>query len=235
MRQAPTLALYFGSELGPSTLALYDANMGRMPDAESNKPKSSGPRPRAQSGARPGGATTSAKASAPTKAPAKAPAKAAPAAKPAAPAPAKTPAPASAGDDNPLHKKLRLRPGDAGLVIAPPEDDDNPLLPLPKGFAVLAGLGDLAKRQGQFDYLHVFARDRVELVEAFGLLHKKLRPGGSLWISWLKVSGKHGGGQAIDLNENVIRRLALTHGLVDIKVAALDRDWSALLLVHRKH
>jgi hypothetical protein len=38
-----------------------------------------------------------------------------------------------------------------------------------------------------------------------------------------------------DLNENIIRRLALTHGLVDVKVAALDRDWSALRLVHRKH
>jgi hypothetical protein len=138
-------------------------------------------------------------------------------------------------EDNPLHKKLRLRSGDTGLVIAPPEGDDNPLLPLPEGFTVLAGLSDLASHDGPFDYLHVFARDKVELAETFGQLRDKLRPGGSLWISWIKVSGKHGGGQAIDLNENVIRRLAVTHGLVDIKVAALDRDWSALLLVHRKH
>ncbi len=136
--------------------------------------------------------------------------------------------------DNPLHKKLRLRPGDSGLVIAPPKDDDNPLLPLPEGFAVLTGLSELASHEGQFDYLHVFARDKAELAETFGQLRDKLRPGGSLWISWIKVSGKHGGGQAIDLNENVVRRLGLTHGLVDLKVAALDRDWSALQLVHRK-
>jgi hypothetical protein len=38
-----------------------------------------------------------------------------------------------------------------------------------------------------------------------------------------------------DLNENVVRRLALTHALVDVKVATLDRDWSALRLVRRKH
>lgn len=137
--------------------------------------------------------------------------------------------------DNPLHKKLRLRAGDSGLVIAPPAGDDNPLLPLPEGFSVLTGLDELAAQEGQFDYLHVFARDKAELAEAFTGLRDKLRAGGSLWISWIKVAGKHGGGQAIDLNENVVRRLGLTHGLVDVKVAALDRDWSALLLVHRKH
>lgn len=138
-------------------------------------------------------------------------------------------------EDNPLHKRLRLRAGDSGLVIAPPQDDDNPLLPLPEGFKVLASLSELDSTEDQFDYLHVFSRDRAELAEAFSRLRDRLHPGGSLWISWLKVSGKHGGGQAIDLNENVIRRLALTHGLVDVKIAALDRDWSALLLVHRKH
>jgi hypothetical protein len=138
-------------------------------------------------------------------------------------------------EENPLHKKLRLRSADLGLVIAPPQDNDNPLLPLPNGFTVLAGLGEVAAQEGQFDYLHVFARDKAELAESFGQLRDKLRPGGSLWVSWLKVSGKHGGGHAIDLNENVIRRLALTHGLVDVKVAALDRDWSALLLMHRRH
>jgi hypothetical protein len=136
--------------------------------------------------------------------------------------------------ENPLHKKLRLRSGDTGLIISPPQGDDNPLLPLPEGFTVLESLADLASSEGQFEYLHVFARDKAGLADAFGQLRDKLSPGGNLWVSWVKVAGKRGGGQAIDLNDNVIRRLALTHGLVDVKVAALDRDWSALLLVHRK-
>lgn len=93
---------------------------------------------------------------------------------------------------------------------------------------------ELASREGQFDYLQIFARDKTALADSFGPLRDKLRPGGSLWVSWMKLSSKRGASQSIDLNENVIRRLALTHGLVDIKVAALDRDWSALLLVHRK-
>jgi hypothetical protein len=140
----------------------------------------------------------------------------------------------AAAEENPLHKKFGLRPGLVGLVVAPPPDDDNPLLPLPAGFVVLTGLDDLASAEGPFAYLHVFARDRGDLAAAFGLLRDKLAPGGSLWISWMKQADSRGTAMMGDLNENVIRRLALTHGLVDVKVAALDRAWSALRLVHRK-
>jgi hypothetical protein len=149
---------------------------------------------------------------------------------------ATTNAPAGLDQENPLHRKLRLRPDDAGVVIAPPEDDDNPLLPIPKSFLVLTRAVDLASHEGPFEYIHVFARNRADLVETFPLLCDKLGPGGSLWVSWMKQPSKRGGGSAQpgDLNENVIRRIGLTHGLVDVKVAALDRDWSALRLVHRK-
>lgn len=160
------------------------------------------------------------------------------AAEEATPALAPEPGPvgaSSVGDENPLHKKLRLRPEDRGVVIAPPQETDDPLLPLPESFLVLPQAGDLAAHEGLFDYIHVFARDRADLIESFNLLRDKLAPGGSLWISWLKQSSTHrSGGQFGDLNENVIRRLGLTHALVDVKVAALDRDWSALRLVHRK-
>ena len=122
------------------------------------------------------------------------------------------------------------------MVIAPPEDDDNPLLPLPEGVSVLAGLDELGSLAGPLDYIHVFARDRAALAAAFSLLREKLAHGGSLWISWMRLSSdRRGGGMAGDLNENVIRRLALVNSLIDVKVATLDRDWSALKLVHRKH
>ena len=142
------------------------------------------------------------------------------------------PATAAQAADNPLHKKLGLRPGVAGVLVAPPEDSDNPLLPLPDGFVTVAGIDALAPLAGPFDYMQVFARDRAELASAFGLLRDKLAPNGSLWVSWMKQAGR---GMTGDLNENVIRRLALTHGMVDVKIAALDRDWAALRLIHRKH
>jgi hypothetical protein len=137
---------------------------------------------------------------------------------------------------NPLHKKLGLRPGLAAAVIAAPEGDSNPLAPLPEGTASYASVEDFADTAGQLEYIHVFARNRTELTRHFAALREHLSPAGSLWVSWIKQSsGRRGGGLPGDLNENVIRRMALSGGLVDVKVAALDHEWAALRLVHRKH
>jgi hypothetical protein len=141
-----------------------------------------------------------------------------------------------AQNENPLHRKLGIRPGMTGVVIAPPADDDNPLLPLPDGFRILDDVEALMSVENQVDYLHFFARNRGELARVVVGLRDKLAPGGSLWVSWIKQSSsRRNQGLPGDLNENVIRRLALTSGLVDVKVASLDNDWSALKLVHRKH
>lgn len=139
-------------------------------------------------------------------------------------------------EQNPLHKKLALRAGASVAVIAPPDGDDNPLLPLPEGTFVVEIPDELPETTGQFDYIHFFARNRAELSRHFTALRDRLAPGGSLWVSWIKQSSaRRGGGLPGDLNENVIRRLALTGGLVDVKVVSLDSEWAALRLVHRKH
>lgn len=41
-------------------------------------------------------------------------------------------------------------------------------------------------------------------------------------------------GHASDITDNVVRDAILPLGLVDVKVAALDDDWSALKFVWRK-
>jgi hypothetical protein len=95
---------------------------------------------------------------------------------------------------------------------------------------------ELAAVEGTFDYLHLFARSRADLVKDFPVLRDKLAAGGSLWISWIKQSSARGGGGLPgDLNENTVRRLALAGGLVDVKVASLDAEWSGLKLVWRRH
>jgi hypothetical protein len=48
-----------------------------------------------------------------------------------------------------------------------------------------------------------------------------------IWISWPKKSSKVN----TDITEDLIRKLALENGLVDIKVCAIDETWSALKLV----
>lgn len=138
--------------------------------------------------------------------------------------------------EHPLHKKLGMRPGTTGFIIAPPDEDSDPLLPLPDGYTVLADADGLATLEQPADHIHYFARNRADLARVFAQLRDGLSPTGTLWISWIKQSsGRRGGGLPGDLNENTIRRIALTSGMVDIKVASLDHDWAALKLVRRKH
>ena len=57
----------------------------------------------------------------------------------------------------------------------------------------------------------------------------KLAAGGMLWASWPKKAAK----LPTDLDENVVRRIGLDQGLVDVKVAAVDEVWSGLKFVYR--
>lgn len=56
-----------------------------------------------------------------------------------------------------------------------------------------------------------------------------LVPGGMLWVCWIKQTSSRNTG----LNENIVRRLGLAAGLVDVKVAAVTDDWSSLKFVYR--
>jgi hypothetical protein len=50
-----------------------------------------------------------------------------------------------------------------------------------------------------------------------------------LWVSWPKRSAK----VPTDLDENIIREIGLSRGLVDVKVAAISAIWSGLKFVYR--
>jgi len=67
------------------------------------------------------------------------------------------------------------------------------------------------------------------LERRFAELARALAPAGMLWISWPKKAS----GVATDLTEDVIRAIGLAHGLVDVKVAAVDEVWSGLKFVRR--
>jgi hypothetical protein len=53
---------------------------------------------------------------------------------------------------------------------------------------------------------------------------------GGLWIAWPRKAAGH----VSDVDENAIREAALARKLVDVKVAAIDEDWSGLKLVWRR-
>ena len=61
-------------------------------------------------------------------------------------------------------------------------------------------------------------------------LKAAIRKDGMVWISWYKKAAK----MPTDITEDVVRDVALAGGLVDVKVAAIDAQWSGLKLVYRK-
>ena len=122
-----------------------------------------------------------------------------------------------------LAEKLGFKPGHRILILHAPDSYRRILGKLPEGARVLAG------RAGRIDLIHLFSRSRADLEREFGKAKRRLKPDGMLWVSWPKLSSS----QAGDLTENVVRDIGLAHGLVDVKVAAIDQDWSGLKFVYR--
>jgi hypothetical protein len=53
---------------------------------------------------------------------------------------------------------------------------------------------------------------------------------GMVWVAWPRKAAGH----ESDLSDEVVRAALLSHGLVDVKVAMLDEDWSGLKFVWRR-
>lgn len=77
------------------------------------------------------------------------------------------------------------------------------------------------------DLIHFFTKREAELRKEIINLKNEIAPNGIIWISWPKKAS----GVETDMNENIVRELALKNGLVDIKVCAVDEVWSGLKLV----
>jgi hypothetical protein len=121
-----------------------------------------------------------------------------------------------------LARKLGLKPGDR-LVLAH----------APAGWGVPdppAGVEVVTEVEAA-EVVLAFFRTRAALgAEAPGLAGR-LRRGSMLWVAWPRRAGGH----VSDIAENDLRDVLLPTGLVDVKVAALDGDWSGLKFVWRKN
>lgn len=82
-------------------------------------------------------------------------------------------------------------------------------------------------RSGAVDVAVLAVRTRRELERALAPSSARIEPEGALWVVWPKKSSPLAG----DLTEDGIRAAAITAGLVDVKVCAIDADWSGLKLV----
>ena len=80
------------------------------------------------------------------------------------------------------------------------------------------------------DVVIAFFNDTASLKKRITLLSDEIAVDGALWIAWPRKAAGH----VSDLSDNVVRTTLLPLGLVDVKVAAVDHDWSALKFVWRK-
>ena len=120
----------------------------------------------------------------------------------------------------PQAAKLGLKPGHR--VDLQNRPDGWSLTDPPDG---LAGPGP----GGTADVILAFFSRAEEIGGQIGELARRIYPAGALWVAWPRRAAGH----RSDITDSVIRSCALPIGLVDVKVAAIDDDWSGLRLVWR--
>jgi hypothetical protein len=79
------------------------------------------------------------------------------------------------------------------------------------------------------DVIIAFFTEANDLARDVEELGQRIFPAGALWIAWPRRAAGH----RSDITDNVIRECVLPLGLVDVKVAAIDEDWSGLRVVWR--
>lgn len=123
----------------------------------------------------------------------------------------------------PLVDKLGIKPGKRLRFVNEPAHYLELLGPLPADVTVLKST------RGEIDFAHLFVTTKSALQRELPKLKNNLAKDGTLWISWPK------GGSTIqtDLKEGIVRDVGLAIGLVDVKICAVDQNWSGLKFVYR--
>jgi len=88
-------------------------------------------------------------------------------------------------------------------------------------------VGVIENAEVKKDLIHLFISNEIELFEFLPALKEEIEENGMIWVSWPNKASKI----RSDVNENMIRKVALEMGLVDVKVCSVDEVWSGLKLV----
>lgn len=116
----------------------------------------------------------------------------------------------------PLARKIGIKDGHTVVFLG-----------APKGWGID---GVAPATRGTGDVVLAFFRSFADFSASAPKLASALPKTGMLWIAWPRKAGGH----VSDMTENGLRDVLLPTGLVDVKVAALDEDWSGLKFVWRK-
>jgi len=125
----------------------------------------------------------------------------------------------------PLARKLGIKEGNMILLVNAPSHYYDLFADFPENVIV-----NNNPTTESLDFIHLFCTTHEMLENETHRLKPFLKKAGMLWVSWPKGASKI----ETDLNRDSIREYILTKvRLVDIKVAAIDADWSGLKFVYR--
>ena len=121
----------------------------------------------------------------------------------------------------PPAKKLGIKEGAVVALVGAPQGWTVPGLP--------SGVTVKSSMRGRFDVAVVFVRSAAELRRRGDPVARATADEAATWIAWPRKAGGH----VSDVTEDLLREVLLPTGLVDVKVAAIDEDWSGLKFVKR--
>ena len=125
-----------------------------------------------------------------------------------------------------LVRKLGFKPGWRVLLVDAPDH----YLDLLGGAEDLSFVDGRGEDASPADAAHVFLHHAGDAAGQSRAAIARLRAGGLLWLSWTKKSSPiH-----LGLTEDMLRDAVLPLGWVDVKVCAVDTDWSGLKFLKRK-
>ena len=101
----------------------------------------------------------------------------------------------------------------------------------PSGWSFSVEPDAALRREGDdVDVVVAFVTSADEVRRTLERQERRIFPSGALWMAWPRKAAGH----VSSVDENLIRDTALLRGLVDVKVAAIDSDWSGLKIVWRR-
>ena len=125
----------------------------------------------------------------------------------------------------PLAKKLGIKSGMLVQVLFCPKA----YLSFFSDFPVDVHMETKPKYSDHADLVHLFVRSEEELEIGFKHALQTLSKSGAVWVSWPKKTS----GIPTEVDKFLIRSYGLEKGFVDVKVAAIDEQWSGLKFMYR--
>ena len=123
----------------------------------------------------------------------------------------------------PLPKKLGIKENQRIALVNKPASFQKQLGALPTNTHVVT------KLTAPLDLVVLFVESERALAKQFPAIAKKISTNGMIWVAWPKKSS----GVSSDLSFELVQRIGLDCGLVDVKICAVDEVWSALKFVIR--